>query len=116
MSACSPPRYCSVGNLLGLHMPRTARKSGWLAVAIGGTFMAVCAVVLLATRDSIGRIFSNDAEVVAIIATIAPMGALFQVCAAGSPAQPRGGRPGALAGGRCAAVLSIARQPVQAPG
>ncbi|KAJ9505927.1 hypothetical protein QJQ45_017040, partial [Haematococcus lacustris] len=68
-----------VGNLLGLGMPRTARLSGWLCVAIGGSFMATCAVAILAARHSIGRIFTNDPVVVGIIATIAPFLALFQV-------------------------------------
>ncbi|KAL6751937.1 mate-domain-containing protein, partial [Haematococcus lacustris] len=68
-----------VGNLLGQGMPRTARLSGWLCVAIGGSFMATCAVAILAARHSIGRIFTNDPVVVGIIATIAPFLALFQV-------------------------------------
>ncbi len=36
-----------MGNLLGAGMPNTARKSGWLCVAIGGTFMFVCACIIL---------------------------------------------------------------------
>lgn len=68
-----------VGNLLGEAMPRTAKKAGWLSVAIGGTFMAICAVVILSTRNVIGRIFTTDMEVITVVASIVPMVALFQV-------------------------------------
>lgn len=36
-----------IGNLLGEGFPLTARKSGWLCVALGGIFMSVCAVVII---------------------------------------------------------------------
>ncbi len=70
---------CRVGNLLGEGLHRTARKAGWLCVAIGGAFMAVCALLIGVLHDHIGKIFTSDPEVLAIAASLWPMVVLFQV-------------------------------------
>jgi Na+-driven multidrug efflux pump len=76
MFVCPLPR---VGNLLGSGQPHTARLSAWLCVAVGGIFMASNACVILLARNHVGRAFTNDAAVIAVMASIAPMAALFQV-------------------------------------
>jgi Na+-driven multidrug efflux pump len=52
-----------VGNLLGSGRPLVARMTSWLCVAIGGGFMAACAVVILSAKDVIGNIFTKDTQV-----------------------------------------------------
>jgi MATE family multidrug resistance protein len=68
-----------VGNLVGAGRPHSAHKCGYLAVGAAGAFMALVAVNLLIFRHAIGRVFSDDPEVVAIMAGIAPFAALLQV-------------------------------------
>lgn len=70
---------CRVGNLLGAGMPNTARKSGQIAITIGGSFMAVIAAVMLACRNLVGDVFSDDPEVIKVMASIVPLLCLFQV-------------------------------------
>lgn len=44
---------------------------------------AVFAVIILGARDHVGKAFTHDVEVIRIMASIAPMAALFQVHALG---------------------------------
>ncbi|KAF5833124.1 mate-domain-containing protein [Dunaliella salina] len=68
-----------VGNLLGSGQPYIARMSAWLCVAVGGMFMAFFAFIILVARDYVGFVFTNERAVVSVMASIAPLAALFQV-------------------------------------
>jgi len=68
-----------VGNLLGAGLPRLAQVSGRLAIVGSVSFMLVSAAIILGSRNVIGHIFSEDPQVISIMATIAPYAALFQV-------------------------------------
>eukprot|EP00198_Chlamydomonas_reinhardtii_P010969 XP_001700306.1 predicted protein [Chlamydomonas reinhardtii] len=68
-----------VGNLLGSGQPEPARRSGLLAIALSGGFMALMAVGLLASRSVLGRAFSSDPQVVGVIRDLTLFAALFQV-------------------------------------
>jgi len=71
---------CRVGNLLGSGQPYVARLSAWLCVAVGGLFMAVFACIIMLTRNHLGKAFTpDDPAVISIMASIAPLAALFQV-------------------------------------
>jgi len=69
-----------VGNLLGSGQPYIARLSAWLCVAVGGMFMAFFACMILIARNYVGMAFTNDQAVIGVMASIAPLAALFQVC------------------------------------
>ena len=59
--------------------PDAARRAGALAVALSGGFMALMAVIILATRDVLGYMFSTDPRVIEVFHDIAAFAALFQV-------------------------------------
>ena len=70
-----------VGNLLGSGDAARAKLAAAVAVAIGVTWMAACAMAIVAGGDTVGEVFvgTGDAEVVATVARIAPYAAIFQV-------------------------------------
>ncbi len=69
----NPPPRCAIGE------PEAARRAGVLAVTLSGSFMALMAVIILATRGVLGYMFSTDPGVVSTIRDIAIFAALFQV-------------------------------------
>ncbi|KAF5839787.1 mate-domain-containing protein [Dunaliella salina] len=68
-----------VGNLLGAGQPSGARMFAWMCVAAVATFVAMNACIIVLTRHVIGRAFSEDEEVIKIMAMIAPIAALHQM-------------------------------------
>ena len=70
-----------VGNLLGSGDAARAKLAAAVAVAIGVTWMAACAIAIVAGGDTVGEVFvgTGDREVVAAVARIAPYAAVFQV-------------------------------------
>ena len=70
-----------VGNLLGSGDAARAKLAAAVAVAIGVTWMAACAIAIVAGGDTVGEVFvgTGDPEVVAAVARIAPYAAVFQV-------------------------------------
>jgi len=68
-----------VGNLLGAGQPVRARHSSRVACLLIALVMAVIAGLIMLAKDYIGRIFTNDPEVVALVASLVPIYALFQV-------------------------------------
>ncbi|KAJ3043297.1 hypothetical protein HDV00_005300 [Rhizophlyctis rosea] len=68
-----------VGNLLGLRDRRgvkvAARSSAGVAAGLGGVML----VVMMACRNSFGRLFSDDDDVVGLVAKVLPYVALFQI-------------------------------------
>ncbi|MCB9763675.1 MAG: MATE family efflux transporter [Alphaproteobacteria bacterium] len=66
-----------VGNLLGAGQPWA--RSAWVAVAAGCGMMSVSAVCFYTLPEPIVRLYTDDAAVVAIAATLLPLAAVFQV-------------------------------------
>ena len=54
-------------------------RAGIICVAIGTGFLACAAVLLLVFRDSIGYLFVDSADVAAVVASICPIAALYQI-------------------------------------
>jgi multidrug resistance protein, MATE family len=68
-----------VGHALGRGDSRGAARSGWMALALGAGVMSVAAVALLAAPRWIARLFTPQAEVIAVAATILRIAAFFQL-------------------------------------
>lgn len=68
-----------VGNLIGEGRPTWAQRSAWLAIAMGAGLMACMALVLLALRNLVPRLYSSDLDVIAATAVVLPIAAAFQV-------------------------------------
>jgi len=68
-----------VGNLLGDGEAQLAKLSAHLCLAIGTAFMLVSGTGLFVLRHSLGRAFTSDRQVIAMVAKIAPVAACFQI-------------------------------------
>lgn len=68
-----------VGQALGRGDAAGARGAGWVAIGMGGAFMALCGIVLLLVPASIARLFTDDASVIAAAASLLLVGAMFQL-------------------------------------
>ncbi|CAG8581601.1 3595_t:CDS:2 [Acaulospora colombiana] len=68
-----------VGNLLGAGLPNRAKIATNVAFIIAVIGAACNAISLLFFKDSWGYLFSNDEEVVKLVAKILPLAALFQL-------------------------------------
>jgi MATE family multidrug resistance protein len=68
-----------VGNLIGARRPDAAQRAAWVALALGGGVMASSAMLFLALREWLPRLYTADATVVALAAGILPIAAAFQI-------------------------------------
>ncbi|EEU42550.1 uncharacterized protein NECHADRAFT_40221 [Fusarium vanettenii 77-13-4] len=68
-----------LGNLLGLGDAVHARRSAHAAAILSMIFGAVVLTILMACRNSIGRLFNDDERVIDLVAHIMPYVALFQI-------------------------------------
>lgn len=68
-----------VGNLLGAGLARPAQVATRVACAMSILIGLALALVLLAVRHDWGRLFSDDAEVIALAAAILPLNAVFNL-------------------------------------
>jgi MATE family multidrug resistance protein len=68
-----------VGNLLGARRPADAQRAAWVAIGLGAGVMAVSAVVFVVFRNLLPRIYTPDADVIALAAAILPIAAAFQL-------------------------------------
>lgn len=68
-----------VGNLLGAGRAAAAQRSAWVAMALGAGVMALAGAALVVLRHGIPRLWTADAEVVALAAAVLPVVAAFQV-------------------------------------
>jgi len=68
-----------VGNLLGAGHPREAQRSAQIAMMMGAGVMTISAVAFVALRNLLPLLFTQDATVVALTATILPIAAAFQI-------------------------------------
>ena len=67
----------SVGHALGAGNPLLARRSGWLALALGVGFMLCSATLFLATPRLLTALYTHDPKVVAITSPLLALAALF---------------------------------------
>lgn len=75
-----------IGNLLGAGDALRAKDAMYVTFFICFAFMAVCGVVFAAAADHLGRVFTNDREVIEATAKIAYIAALFQLVDGGQAA------------------------------
>lgn len=68
-----------VGQAIGRGDPHGARRAGWVAIALGAGFMALCGIALLSAPRWIARAFSDNPTVVAAAVGLLFFGALFQL-------------------------------------
>lgn len=68
-----------VGRGVGAGDPARARRAAAGGLVVGAGFMAGTMVLFLLLPETLARIYSNDAPVVALAASLLPIAALFQV-------------------------------------
>lgn len=68
-----------VGNFLGSRSARMSRISANMSALLATLVGALVLAVLLATRSQFGRLFSDDPDVVALVAHVLPYVAAFQI-------------------------------------
>ncbi len=68
-----------VGNLIGQGRADQARQAAWTAIAMGAGVMAVSGLSFVVLRHQLGRVFTSEPEVLALVATAIPVAAAFQV-------------------------------------
>ncbi|WP_428267814.1 MATE family efflux transporter [Haliangium sp.] len=68
-----------VGNLLGAQRPRDAQRAAFVALGMGGAVMAMSALAFVVLRRVLPGLYTDDATVVAMAATILPIAAAFQL-------------------------------------
>jgi hypothetical protein len=70
---------CRVGNLLGANRPYAARMAAAICVAMAVALMLAAGGAMLALRDRIAGLFTNDAGATEMIASMIPFLAAFEV-------------------------------------
>lgn len=68
-----------VGQAVGRGDPPAARRSAWLAYAMGSGFMVLSAVTMLLVPRFLAGLYTNDEAVLMMAATLIPIAGLFQV-------------------------------------
>jgi multidrug resistance protein, MATE family len=68
-----------VGNAIGRGDAPAARRAAKASLVAGGGFMITSAIVFLAFPEFLARLYTNDANVLAIAFTLLPIAGLFQV-------------------------------------
>lgn len=68
-----------LGNLLGAKDAAGARRSAHSAAMVSVIFGSIIMVVLMATKNKIGALFNDDAQVIELVAKVMPYVALFQI-------------------------------------
>jgi len=68
-----------VGFALGRGDRHGAARAGWTALGLGASVMSAAAIVLLTVPEWIARLFTPDAAVIAMAATILRVAAFFQL-------------------------------------
>ncbi len=68
-----------VGQRIGQRNFAGAQFSAWVALGMGATVMAISALVIASTRHLLPLLYTRNAEVIALAATILPIAAAFQL-------------------------------------
>jgi MATE family multidrug resistance protein len=66
-----------VGNALGANKPGLARRSGMISPALALMGTGLMSVLILALPQQLGRVFTDDAAVVELVASLAPLMAMY---------------------------------------
>ena len=69
----------SVGHAVGAGDPARARRAGWLALAIGTSFMLCASVVFLVAPRPLIALYTTDPQVMAVGPALLFLAALFQI-------------------------------------
>jgi len=69
----------SVGHAVGAGDAARARRAGWLSIALGGGFMVLAAIVLLAIPVPLIDLYTRDPRVLAVGPTLLAIVAAFQI-------------------------------------
>ena len=68
-----------VGNAVGANLPRRAKRSAWVAVALTMVCQVVIGTIAVLERNNVGLIFSDDMEVLVETAKVIPLVALCMI-------------------------------------
>lgn len=68
-----------IGNLIGAGLGEQVQRAAWVAFGLGAGVMGACGLAMIALREQLPRLYSDDAEVVAVGAFLLPIAAAFQV-------------------------------------
>ncbi len=68
-----------VGNLIGARNPAQLRLACRAGLLMGGGVMSIAAVIMVAYREELPRLYIADVEVVALSALLLPIAAAFQI-------------------------------------
>ncbi len=68
-----------VGNLIGARRSADAQRAAWVAFALGAGVMTFSAVLFVLLREQLPRMYTPDADVIALCASILPIAAAFQI-------------------------------------
>lgn len=68
-----------VGQAIGRRDPHGAQRAGWVAIAMGAGFMALCGIALVTAPHAIARAFSDNEQVVGAAVALLQIGAIFQL-------------------------------------
>jgi MATE family multidrug resistance protein len=68
-----------VGNLIGAGAPDGAQRAAWIAIAMGAGVMSISAFSFVTFRDLLPRMYTENAEAIALAATILPIAGAFQL-------------------------------------
>jgi MATE family multidrug resistance protein len=69
----------SVGHALGRKDPHSAIRIGWLGIALGAAFMSVAALIFIFFPAPIIRLYTSNANVIAVGSTLMVIAAFFQL-------------------------------------
>jgi multidrug resistance protein, MATE family len=69
----------SVGHAIGAGDPAKARRAGWLALALGTSFMILAAIVFFVAPGSLIALYTRDAAVMAVGPSLLGLAAFFQI-------------------------------------
>lgn len=68
-----------IGSLVGSRRYDAAQRTAWIALVVGGGVMLLSAAVLIAGRQLLPSLYTDEREVVLLAASIVPIAAAFQL-------------------------------------
>jgi MATE family multidrug resistance protein len=68
-----------VGNLIGARRPLDAQRAAWVALGLGAGVMTVSAFAFVVFRETLPRIYTPEASVIALCASVLPIAGAFQI-------------------------------------
>jgi MATE family multidrug resistance protein len=68
-----------VGNLIGAGELHLVQRAAWSALALGAGSMACFGTLMIALREQLPRLYTDDVQVIAVCAFLLPIAAAFQV-------------------------------------